>query len=235
MKRYFIAFLIAGIIFSSGILILNTEVITRQGINYEVRQIKIPLYLKVLDFMDRHYNYKSLTRKITENCKTQQDKVIKIFSWTYDNIKRQPGNLPVVDDHVWHIIVRGYGVDDQFQDVFTTLCNYAKVDSFFDYIYNNNKERRKCLSFVKLNDRWTIFDVYNGVYFKNREGQIASIEDLSAGNWLLIREGNNIFDENYDTYFKRLRSYNYIDKKFSRPTLQSPLRRFIFWCKGLFH
>ena len=110
---------------------LNFTVTTQKGVNFKVQTIKIPLYLKALDFFDRHYNYKLITKRIIRDAQNEQDKAMKILEWTYKNIKRQPKELPVIDDHVWHIIVRGYGLNDQFSDVFTTLCNYAGMDAFF--------------------------------------------------------------------------------------------------------
>ena len=56
---------------------------------------------------------------------------MEIFIWTCENIRKQPDGLPVIDDHVWHIIIRGYGEPDQSSDVFTTLCNYAGIRAFY--------------------------------------------------------------------------------------------------------
>lgn len=220
LKRVVFIFLILfGII-----AILNVKVTTREGINYQWQTIEIPLYLKVLDFFDRHYNYKWLVKKITDNSKQEEEKVLKIFEWTHKNIKKVPEGYPVIDDHVWHIIVRGYGADDQSSDVFTTLCNYAGVDAFFSWVYVKDRSSRIPLSFVKVNERWNVFDPYNGVYFKNREKGLASIEDISKGDWLV--EGvDNIKkpDIDYTMYLKNLPSLKEIGLK--RANIQSPINR----------
>ncbi len=118
--------------------LININVTTEQCINYRCHSIRIPLYLKVLDFFDRHYHYKQLVREIIKNEKTDEGRVIKIFTWTYGNIRKVPSGFPVIDDHVWHIIIRGYGANDQFQDVFSTLCNYAGLEANFYYLFNND-------------------------------------------------------------------------------------------------
>jgi hypothetical protein len=62
---------------------------------------------------------------------TDQQKAKAIFEWKIKHIVKQPPQLPVIDDHPWHIIVRGYGMADQMADVFAVLSNYAGLKSFF--------------------------------------------------------------------------------------------------------
>lgn len=225
----FLIFLV--LIFMTIFFVLNIEVTTRQGINYKVQTLRLPLYLKILDFYDRHFNYKWLAVKITKGKLAEEEKVMAIFKWTVENIADQPKELPVMDDHVWHIIVRGYGVHDQFSDVFTTLCNYAGFDAFFAKIYNKNKTSRISFSFVKINDRWRVFHPYNGVYFINKEGQFASVEDLAGGDWSMEQIGNLrkkdfIYQDCFNEESLRI-DFNKFHR-FSRANIQSPVNRFFY-------
>ena len=213
-------------------MIFNLDTSTKQCINYECHTYKIPLYLKILDFFGRHYHYKLLVKDIINSQDSDEVRAMKIFVWVYNNLKRIPDGFPVTDDHVWHTIIRGYGIDDQFQDAFTTLCNYASLDAFFDYVYGKNKEDKKSLSFVRMNKTWTVLDAYNGVYFKNGQGRMASIEDIISGDWRVANlKMGSIAGTYYTQYFKNLASVNWKQYKLSRPTLQSPLNRLIFLLK----
>ena len=206
------------------IAILNIKVNTNQGINYSVSTLKIPLYLKVLDFFDRHYNYKWAVHRIIDDAKTDEEKVLKIFKWTCDNIKKAPDGYPVIDDHVWHIMVRGYGVVDQFSDVFTTLCNYANVDAFYNKIFTKDQSSCIFLSFTKIDKRWVVFDPYNGVYFKNNKDELASIEEILTGNWLIENiDSSDISHIDYNSYLSNLRQIR--NTGLSRANIQSPLNR----------
>jgi len=228
MKKFLLRLLSIIIVITGILVILNMNVSTRQGINYQWRTIRIPLYLKIQDFFDRHYNYKELTKRIIRDTKTDKERVMKIFEWTYQNIKRVPDGFPVIDDHVWHIIIRGYGVFDQSADVFTTLCNYAGVDAFFSIIYTKDKTSQIPLSFIRLDKRWRIFDSYNGIYFKNKNGDIASIDDIKNSNYKIVSIGE-IKHFDYNVFFENLPVIKEIGLK--RANIQSPLKRLIFELK----
>lgn len=227
MKRKAIKFLILFLLIAGVTVLLNTEVTYQQGVNFEVSSVKIPLYLKILGFFDRHYNYKNLVSKIIKESDNPEERVMKLFNWTYNNIRRVPKGYPVIDDHVWHIIVRGYGTDDQSADVFTTLCNYAGVDAFFDFMYARGDPKVMPFSFVRLDKKWKLFDVYNGVYFVNKSGDLASMDEIQKGEWKVSgiseKESRDVF---YAGFVERLPSLTNIGLK--RANIQSPLKRLLF-------
>ena len=210
------------------VFFLNISLTTQQCADYRCRTVSIPLYLKVLDFFDRHYNYKQLTKTIAKDVKDKETRAIKILEWTQANIKRNPRDLPVIDDHVWHIIIRGYGVDDQFQDVFSALCNYSGMEALFITLNAKDSAVKKPLSFVKLKNGWSIFDAYNGVYFQNKTGKIASIKDIISGDWQALSICAEQIQD-YGIYFQNLSSLDIEKNKLTRSSIQSPFKRFLFW------
>jgi len=220
--------LLCCIVVSVGIFaILNIPVATRQGINYQWHTIRLPLHLKILDFFDRHFNYKQLVKRIVKDADTDREKVMKIFEWTHQNIKRDiPEGWPIIDDHAWHIIVRGYGVNDQASDVFTTLCNYAGVDAFFTWINTSNRTKGISLSFIKIEQKWSIFDPYHGCYFKNKDGELADIEDIKSKAIWSIESLDGKPNIDYASYLDNLPSVK--DVGLSRANIQSPLNRLFF-------
>ena len=233
MKKLLVVFLLFIVVLVSIPAILNIDVTTKQGIDYQWHTTKIPLYLKVLDFMDRHYNYQQLVERIIDDEDNEQERIVRIFEWTHKNIRKAPKGFPIIDDHVWHIIVRGYGVSDQSSDVFTTLCNYAEIDAFFDLVHAKDHSSKLILSFVKLNNEWIPFDPYHGVYFMNNEGDFASIEEINKGRYSVECLGSA--DAHYPDYAKYLVDLPYIDKvRLNRSNTQSPLNRLLFAIKQWF-
>lgn len=227
-------FILAVVIYFivSFFIVMQVNVPTQRCINYHCFVTRLPLFLKILDFFDRHYNYKELVNTIQAERDTEETRVKKILFWTVNNIKRMPAGMPVVDDHAWYTIIRGYGVEDQFSDIFTTLCNYAQMDSFFCTLPDKKENNWKSLAFVRLNNRWSVFDAFEGVYFINNKGAIADINNLLENNWRAISiTGGKPAD--YQEYFANLGSVDFKNWKFTRASLQSPFKRFIFWLKGI--
>jgi len=226
MKKKLIIFIVAVVTLLGLFFVLNIEVTTKQGVNYVLRPVKIPLYLKVLNFFDRHYNYAELAKRIVKDVESDREKVFKIFYWVKENIKEQPDNLPVIDDHVWHIIVRGYGVPDQYSDVFTTLCNYVGVDAFFLWVFTKDKKEKMPLSFVKLDNEWRVFDPYNQIYFNNKEGDLISITDIRSGETWVAESSSGSVDVHYRIYLDNIPLIKDIGLR--RANVQSPLNRLRF-------
>lgn len=211
----------------SIILILNLETSYQQGINYEYKTVKIPLYLKIADFFSRHYHYRQLTRQIISSHNTEEENVIRLLQWTHENIRNAPEGFPVVDDHVWNIIIRGYGTDDQAHDVFTTLCNYAGITAFFTWVESTAKnERRVPFSFVKLKGKWYVFDPFRGVYFKDDKDKetFIDIETIKKEKILLEKLGE-MQNMDYSNYIPNLPSLREIG--LTRANTQSPLNRLL--------
>lgn len=236
LRKGLIAVILVLIILAA-FFVLNIEGTTRQGVDYKVQTLRLPLYLKMLDFYDRHFNYKLLAGRITAGAVKDEDKVMAIFKWTVENLREQPKELKVIDDHVWHIIVRGYGVNDQFSDVFTTLCDYAGLEAFFARVYDKGKRSRLPFSFVKVDKSWRVFYPYNGAYFMNKNGHFASVEEIIKGDWAEVRIGS-LKDKGivYKDYFgEGIADIILSDShRFSRANIQSPINRFIYGIRRKF-
>jgi len=214
------------------IVLLNMDVVTQvgelQGNNKKIYQYKIPLYLKVLNFFDRHFNYVWLVESIIGNTKNDEEKFLKLLEWMVGHIKKQPENLPIIDEHVWSVIVRRYGNIGNFNDVFSTLCNYAGINSFLKVI--KTKKIMTVITLTHIEKKWVVADPYNGVYFRNKKGDIADIRDMKSGDFITLRI-NNITNEDID-YSLILEGLpeNIIFGRLGigRANIQSPINRILF-------
>ena len=186
-----------------GVPCLLEAATTRQGINFHVSTKPIPLHVKALDFLHRHYQYQLLAQEITKESRSDEDRVMAIFKWTREQIRPTPPDWPVVDDHILHIIIRGHGLPDQMADVFTTLCTYAGVPAFWRILTPPDSGVRLIISMVKIENRWVLFDVANDLVFRNAGGEPASIEDISADPGLVTKAANGLRPGNvpYEIYF----------------------------------
>lgn len=235
LNKIFILMIIMLFIVGGGFYLFSCQTFILQGVNYQVRQIKIPFYVKIIDFLSRHYHYKEILRTIIKNSDSDEQKLIKLFEWTHKNIRPVPEGFPIVDDHVYNIIIRGYGTDDQSADVFTTLCVYAGIPAFWKWVSPTNAHSpRYAVSFVKLNKRWLVFDSYAGNYFENKDGHIASIDDIISDQRIVETAANRpiIYGIAYTRYLENLSPVQNVD--FMRPQAHMPWQRLIYELKNKF-
>lgn len=161
------------LIFSALIFV---RVPTKQGVNYKISSYKMPLYIKIIEFLDRDYQYRRIVKEIITGKFSGQDKVVAIFNWCVVHIKHRPEELPLFDDHPLNIIIRGYGEGDQFEDIFTILCTYAGFEAFYKE-FKDPAKGAYLLSFVKIDSKWHPFSVSNNVY-ATMDGRLASNDDI---------------------------------------------------------
>jgi len=180
MKRRII---IAAIIIAAIAALVLVQVPTKQGINYVVRTYKVPLYIKIIEYIDRNYHYNRIVREITYGLVADDDKVLAIFSWCVQHVKPQPAELPIVDDHQHNIIIRGYGVNDQCEDIFTLLCNYAGFESFYKG-FASVDGKNFYVSLVKMHGAWRPFSAYYAACI-HKDGKLLSVDDLKSDSILM--------------------------------------------------
>lgn len=166
------------------VLVANLPVTTKQGVNYEVTEHRLPLYLKTFEFFDRDAQYRQLAREVTAGATSDRARVVAVFGWTARRIRPTPPDWPIVDDHILNIIIRGHGATDQRADVFATLLTYAGVPSFWQKVKADTGDG-VILTFVHLDGRWIVADVANGFLFTTKEGELATAEDLAANRAVL--------------------------------------------------
>lgn len=224
------AILIAIVVF---MIAINVEVSTKRGVNYRLELVNMPLYLKVLDFFDRHYNYINLVKSITLGAKDEEIRALRIFDWTCKNVRKIPEGFPIIDDHTWNIITRGYGTNDQCSDVFATLCNYAGLKALYHYVHTNSGAKKIPLAFVNIKGSWSVFYPYEGISFINSHGTTASIEDIKSGDWRMESRAPVKKEKfSFEDYIPDLSNpqYSGLDKA----SIQSPVKRFAYQIRKVF-
>lgn len=226
-RRWRLKLVLAAVAAVVAIAMLPTG--TRQGINYVVTAQTLPLYAKALAFLDRDVHYRRLAGQVVSGTTTEEAKLGAVLRWTRANIRDTPAGYPVTDDHVWHIIVRGYGQDDQKADVFTTLLTYVGVPAYWIFI---GPKPELVLSFVFVDDRWRAVDVANGILFRARNGQLASAEDLAADPSIAAKQGPAQYRGiPYARFFERFRAPEPPD--LTHAAMQMPAARAWFELKQL--
>jgi hypothetical protein len=194
------------------------------GNNFVVSQQTVPLWVKAVDFVDRDVNLAATARAVLGDAAGADAKAAAAFAWTRSNIRPQPAELPAVDDHIWHIIVRGYGLSDQRADVFTTLLSYGGVRAY--WMLTRDARHAAALSYVWIRGEWRVYDVSHGVIFRGRGGDLATPDEIARDRDLIslaaVAAGLDAAD-----YLARFEGYEPpVPPEVSRAEMQMPARRF---------
>jgi len=171
-----LAFVIAGVVV---IGVASLDVTTKQGVNFEVSTHRLPLYLKALQFVERSAEYRRVAQEVVADATSDSERALKVFEWTRRRIRPTPPEWPVVDDHILNIIIRGHGLGDQHADVFATLATYGGVPAFWTKLPESARAGL-IVSFARIDGRWRVFDVFNGVVFRTANGDLATMADLKG-------------------------------------------------------
>lgn len=82
-------------------------------VDFVPRTVTQPLYVKAIAFLDRDLQMRQLSARVVRDARNPEEKAERILSWTTENIRPTPAGMPIVDDHPFNIVVRGYGEPDQ--------------------------------------------------------------------------------------------------------------------------
>jgi hypothetical protein len=177
---------------AAGFVMLTLPLTTRQGVDHRVTIYRIPAYVKAIAFLQRHFQYQLLVSRICPDTTSEVECVLAILDWTHTNIPRTPEGWTVVDDHVTNIIIRGHGDSDQIADVFVTLTSYAGVPAVFRWLTNSRDDVRLVLAFAHLDGEWVPFDVERHLVFRDRNGQLANVDELVADPALIDAQTQDV-------------------------------------------
>jgi hypothetical protein len=156
--------------------------------------------------------------------KDDNAKAIKILDWVKANLRKNPIGLPIIDDHPFSIIIRGYGVGDQFEDVFTILCTYAGLESFY-MPFRNKQNEVYYISFVKIADRWIPFSAYFH-FFVSKNGKIYSVGDFLRDSDALLMFCSGVPGFEAESFLSEIAKIDFKQTSM-RANGQSPFRRII--------
>lgn len=216
MKKFIYVVLFFFITIFISLIIFNKEISRKIKINHNAFEYKIPLYLGLNDFFNRHYNYKYLVKKINFNKKNQEDIIINTTKWVNQNIQKVPEGVDVVDSDSLTIIHRRLGVQYQFNEILCVFLTYLNIDSYF------KNDTHHQLTLFKINNYWSVLDPYYGVYFTNKKKTFASIEDLKTTNWDIVNlesQKINLLDLS-DIFLNKFQNYESAKKYYSNLFLE---------------
>lgn len=191
------------------LFILNKETTRSIYINYDLIEYKLPVYQRVYSFLNRHFNFRYLVKKINLEHDNKHNIILNTSKWVNQNIKRVTEGLDIIDGDPLLIVERRLGDQYQFNDLLSVLLIYQDIESIF---YNDNLH---ALTLFKIDNYWSVIDPYYGFYFSSEDNFFASIEELQSQKWEILNLDSrkvesldliNNFDGKITNYYS-LKSY----------------------------
>ena len=199
---------------------------TRFGVDYRWSSKTIPLYEKAVNFISRDVQTRRLAREISGGIPDARTRALTLFRWVGTNVRKTPAGFPVVDDHLWHVIVRGYGAPDQRTEAYSLLATYSGVPAASTALVKwvGDKPRGLMVAISEFEGRRWLFDVDNQLLFAHEDGALASLDELVAQPALVGRAAGGLAVNGipYLQYFEHLDRLTF---SFDRIERQRPLPR----------
>ena len=197
------------------------------GVNHVVSRSSVPLWKKAAEFIERDDHLRTAAHLALAHVSGDEQKAFAALQWTRAGITLAPPDRPIIDDHIWNVIERGYGQADQLADVFTTLLTYEGVPSYWREI--GRSPMTVPLSYVWIGERWRVFDVARGIAFRTASETLATPTDIAADSGIVRRAAQEAAAADVDSYVARFDGYQPPDRPdILRAELQMPRRRLIF-------
>ncbi len=217
----------AGLLVALVMLLGSIPSYTLEGVDDQLKLHRIPLWEKAVTFYLRHRHLERMVAEAVQGETDPERRVLKLLEWTRKAVHPQPPGLPLVDDHISHIVLRRYGNESQLAEVFTALTTYAGYEGRWGWYTPPGASEAVVLSFVRSDRGWWVFDVRNGGWFETDSGHIATVADFRRPE-ALHRRGpapGALRDTPYLTYFLNLDAV--WKRSFSRAQGQTPWHRLL--------
>ncbi len=198
-----------------------------EGVDDRMIVHRMPLWEKAARFYIRHREFQQWAEEAAGGETDPQRRVLRLLEWTRNQVKPIPPGLPLVDDHISHIVLRHYGNDGQLSEVFTALATYTGNEGRWEAYSPPGASARAALCFIESNGKWWVLDVWNGGWFETPSGQVATIEDFKHPEQLHRRGvAPEVLDGTpYVDYFRD--AENVFKRSFSRAKGQMPWHRLL--------
>ena len=206
------------------VLVAHWPVTTRVGVNYQGSSRRMPLYEKAINFISRDLQTRRIAQDITAGASGEDDRLVKIAAWVTAHIHAVPSSLPVVDDHPLHILIRGYGAEDQRAEAFALLAGYSGFRASVAKLRPPGAATPVMMGLVQAGHRTLAFDVIHEVIFRNERGALADVQELLRNPALVTSAAHGLVIDGlpYEQYVMELR---HSGSGFSRNEAQQPWQR----------
>ncbi len=179
--------IVAGTVVATALLALvgHLPTTTRILVDYQPQSYTLPLYAKAMEFVSRDVEMRGVAERVAGAIPDSEGRASALLDWTHEHVRPVPAGFPVVDDHPYNIVVRGYGTYDQAADVFANLCAYVGIPGGLVFSRDERGGALYAFAVEQIGGAPRVFDVREGRALRDRDGRLASLDGLRSDPALL--------------------------------------------------
>jgi len=140
---------------------------------------------KLRYYLYKEIGYQYLADKISKGAKSDEEKVLRIFSYIHDNLNAVGGQ--VVDKDTWNDLVRGIAWCDQQSWDFATLLSKENISARFVMLKDKEGVSPHTIAEVFLGGKWIALDPLYGLVFRKDNGNLVTLEEISRDPSILTK------------------------------------------------
>ena len=205
-----------------GVIVLGAwPVTTRYGVNYQWSIKRISLFEKTVNFISRDVQVRRLAAEVAGSASSEEQRVLAIFAWVVRNVRPTPEGFPIVDDHVLHILIRGYGAPDQRAEALAVLASYNGMPATAAPVSIPEGRVSLALTLVRVDRRIAVFDVTHELAFWNNAGVLADLDEIAREPALVtgVVGGISVSGVPYERYVDAIRGLRPVFDRMERQKL----------------
>jgi transglutaminase-like putative cysteine protease len=119
-----------------------------------------------------------LADSITQNAKTDQEKVLLLYAYINEKIKNPEASQLVIDQHPFKVLKDAYGSCDQQAHLLISLAALKGIEGRIIFLLGADSISHHSVAELKIDNNWAMFDPFYDFVYPLENGEIASVAYL---------------------------------------------------------
>ena len=173
-----------------------------------------PLLSLVFPERLRDHTYREIIMHVvsvrqTRGINSPLERARKLFYFSNKYTIQNPGDLTPYDDKALGYLINGAVYCDYVADILAVLCAHSGMPARYCMLMDKDGVSPHTVTEVMIDKQWRIFDAADGYYYTLKNGELATLEDLSRNPDLIFQSKRllKIKEKNPDAYSAKLAWY----------------------------
>ena len=155
---------------------------------------------------------RQLADSITQDAKTDQEKVLLLYTYINEKIKNPEASQWVKDQHPFEVLKDAYGSCDQQAHLLISLAELKGIEGRIIFLFGADSISHHSVAELHIDNNWAMFDPFYDFVYTHKDGQIVSVEYL-VQNEIEFIDLEEISASEYTKLFDKTYPYQVYERK----------------------